>query len=150
MEKGHWGSLENQRSFLDEVAARLDIQEASSDLGAWKSVTSEQFRALGGGGLLNKYGGSLYRLLSSAYPKIAGDSSSASRRKLPNGYWKDIDNRKRFFKEVAASHAVEKDEVGHRAPSEHSCFECARLTCTARTGGEFGWRILLLLVAQEC
>lgn len=122
-ERGHWESIENQRSLLVGVADKLALPNATTDISAWKAVTNQQFRAMGGGAALNKHGGSLYRLLTSAFPEMA-EASSASRTKLPNGYWKLIDNRRQFFNELAASHSIEKDEVRNGPLVAKCSLEC--------------------------
>jgi hypothetical protein len=97
-----------------EVADKLALPKATTVISAWKAVTNQQFRAMGGGAALNKHGGSLYRLLTAAFPEMGEEASPASRTKLPNGYWKVVGNRRQFFTELAASHSIEKDEVRNR------------------------------------
>jgi hypothetical protein len=63
----HWKQNKNQRSKLDEIAAKLGI-ELQED---WYSVTSRAVKASGGGTLIkNYYRGSLYAALKDIYPEF--------------------------------------------------------------------------------
>ncbi len=55
----------HQKSFLNEIGQKLNITNQSD----WYSITSEAFRKVGGTPLLNKYNGSLSKLLVTVYPE---------------------------------------------------------------------------------
>ncbi len=63
--RGHWDNVANQRSFMSELAKKLQITEQAG----WYSVSSEVFKSNQGYGLLMKYGGSLNKMLQSLYPE---------------------------------------------------------------------------------
>lgn len=60
----YWDNKENQKLFLLKVAEHLSVKSAED----WKNVNTESILAFGGGTLLNHYGGSLDKCLSSIFP----------------------------------------------------------------------------------
>jgi hypothetical protein len=50
-------NMQNQRTFLDQIAAELNIANAKD----WKKVTTKQVQSKGGSGLLDIYDGSLVK-----------------------------------------------------------------------------------------
>lgn len=76
MPRNYWTVKPNQRNFLDKFASRFGIKKPED----WGKVTWKQVRFIieqvvnakvlheKGGGLLNVYNNSLYRILTSVYP----------------------------------------------------------------------------------
>ncbi len=63
--KGYWKNISNQRDFLNELAKKLNITEASG----WYTVTKEVLRQHGGSGLLQTYNNSPSKLLTTLFPE---------------------------------------------------------------------------------
>ncbi len=64
-EHGYWNKLSNQRSFLDEIAKKLNIRTQDD----WYKVTSTTLQQCGAVALLEKYHKSPSALLSAVYPE---------------------------------------------------------------------------------
>ncbi len=62
---GHWDDINNQRSFLNNLAKKLNI----NDLSGWYKITQYILEEQGGGGLVRKYNGSPSKLLQTVYPE---------------------------------------------------------------------------------
>ncbi len=72
--RGHWDSASNQRSFLDELAKKLNIL----DQAGWYNVSRGIISDHGGAGLITKYGGSVKKLLMHVYPEYPKSCTSLS------------------------------------------------------------------------
>ncbi len=57
--------IHNHRKLLDKVGKQLNLKSYED----WYSVTTKQVRTLGKAGILNRYNGSLSKLLSTVYPE---------------------------------------------------------------------------------
>eukprot|EP00011_Vannellida_sp_DIVA3-517-6-12_P005193 CAMPEP_0114615192 /NCGR_PEP_ID=MMETSP0168-20121206/6039_1 /TAXON_ID=95228 ORGANISM="Vannella sp., Strain DIVA3 517/6/12" /NCGR_SAMPLE_ID=MMETSP0168 /ASSEMBLY_ACC=CAM_ASM_000044 /LENGTH=467 /DNA_ID=CAMNT_0001826257 /DNA_START=199 /DNA_END=1602 /DNA_ORIENTATION=+ len=114
MPRKYWESEQNQRAFMEEVARKVGINTSAMKLSDWDALSNEELRRLGGASMLNRYGGSVYRLLCTLYPRLAEEAPAKSRRKLPNGYWNVRENRQKLFNEIAAAHGVETDQDWRR------------------------------------
>ena len=97
--RGHLRSLEEQRAFLDDVAKRRGHDVG--DMAQWYGLTQREFIALGGGGLLARYGNSLPRLLRAVYAELSWDEMQFI--KAPQGYWSDVAHQRRFVDELGRS-----------------------------------------------
>ena len=60
-----WDNLENQRKFLDEIARIYNI----TDVRGWYDISIDTISSHNGRGLINKYSGNLYKLLTVNYPE---------------------------------------------------------------------------------
>ncbi len=60
-----WYNLEHQRSFMDGLAKKLNIEDKED----WYKVKGPSLLEHGGGRLLMIYNGSMSKLLSSVYPE---------------------------------------------------------------------------------
>ncbi len=65
VQRGYWNSVANQRLFMDSIASQLNITNVSG----WSYITSTSVQQYGGATLLQKYKGSLSKLLVSVYPE---------------------------------------------------------------------------------
>lgn len=117
VKKWHWKSLENRKTFLDEVARKLSITTPSD----WGKVTTHQFFKLGGGGLLNThYRGSLFACLQSVYKGIYISRIVILKdipwkkewfphsMAMPLSFWKSMENRKTFMEECSKKLHIKK------------------------------------------
>lgn len=103
--KMYWESIDNQKEFLNNIALLLHIKNPID----WGKVTTQQFVELGGRSLLNYYKNSLFLCLQSVYKGpiqslVTLEDIKWKREwfiKLPNSYWKSMENRKKFLDEVA-------------------------------------------------
>lgn len=94
----YWTSDEHCRLFLDGVLATTGVE-------GWHAVTRRDVVKSGGKGLLDRFG-NLYKALVHLYPSFANAPLSETRHQAPNGYWDDVNNRKRFLDSVAAEYDV--------------------------------------------
>jgi len=67
--KNFWESIDNQRKFMDELAAEIGVKD-SSDLSKFYAINNKDVIARGGVTLLNRYDNSLYKLLVAIYPEF--------------------------------------------------------------------------------
>ncbi len=80
--KGHWGNINNLRTFFDSAAPQLNIKELKD----WYFVSKQQVIQCGGGGLLNHYNGSLVQALQMVYPEYEWIPWKSSRpHHIPKG-----------------------------------------------------------------
>ncbi len=75
--KGYWDVLSNQRSFLDNLAKKLNISSPEG----WYYLTCTTFRKHNGTGLLSKYDNSPRKLLQAVYPEYPRPSRFLDERK---------------------------------------------------------------------
>ncbi len=61
----YWNDLTNQRSFLEDVAKKLNIHDESG----WKTITVKILQQYGGHGVLRKYDGSPSKLVATVFPE---------------------------------------------------------------------------------
>jgi len=99
--KGHWESKEARRAFFDRVSSAHCVRCPED----WKAVTTQAIVDMGGGPVLERYGGSVFEALSDLYPE-QGLEAAQCRPKLPQGYWQSAANRRAFMERVAAAHGV--------------------------------------------
>ncbi len=102
----HWDDIKNQRSFMDNLAKKLQI----TDHEGWYKITNSVLRK-NGAALLYKYNGSPFKLLSAVYPEYPLFTSHHNslhmyqwdRTKfcLYKGHWDSIHNQRAFFDDVA-------------------------------------------------
>jgi len=64
--RNYWNSIENQRAFLYELGKRMAIKDPSM----WYSVQKKDIIEHGGSGLIDRYEGSLFGLLTAVYPHV--------------------------------------------------------------------------------
>jgi len=100
----YWDSLENQRNFLQQLAAKLDIKKP----GDWAKVSYKDMNKHGGRALLAKHGNSLLRTLQAAWPE-AGVLPHHMRSR-PRKYWASAERRRQFLDELAEEFGVEDPE----------------------------------------
>lgn len=63
--RGYWDNISNQQSFLNDLAKKLNITSPSG----WHKMSGPIIEQHGGAVLLNKYNGSITKLLSTVYPE---------------------------------------------------------------------------------
>ncbi len=106
---GFWSDISNQRTFVVELAKKLNITNQQE----WYKVTKATLLRHGCGGLLQKYDGSPSKLLAAVFPEylFLGDNVSSDIfewdfskfAQVPSGYWDSISNQRVFLQEVAKS-----------------------------------------------
>lgn len=105
MPRGYWDERENQRKFLDEVAAEHGVERPED----WRRVTSKHLKAKRGGSALVGRFGSIFELLSSAYPEL-GLVEHECRPQVGSSYWDDAENRKRFMRRLKRERGISGPE----------------------------------------
>ncbi len=105
--KGHWDKLSNQKIFLNDLASRLNIKDKSG----WYKMTVKSFQQHGAAGLLEKYGNSPSKLLSTVFPEylvqvysfiiIKYEWDLSKFPSLPRGYWNAVSNQRAFMDDLA-------------------------------------------------
>lgn len=83
---------------MEGVRRRLGIPQG--DAAAWHSVSGAVVRKLGGAGLLNRYEGSLWRLLQDVYPELHIEEAAQCRPSRGRHHWARRENRRSFLAAV--------------------------------------------------
>lgn len=103
--RNFWDSIENQRSFLSDLSKKLslgfdsDVQiDSRKNYEAWYKVSSHTILDSGGATLLNRYQGSVSKLLVNVFPEFSWDPLKFM--KAPNTYWDSLENQKSYLLEL--------------------------------------------------
>lgn len=91
---GYWEVIGNRKEFLLKVASNVGIDTRHKE--SWKLLTSKVLEERGGMHLLNKYQGSVLQLLAATFPEEEWKAEEC-RAVVPNRYWHEAENRKRFL-----------------------------------------------------
>lgn len=102
-----WSSRQRRRAFLEEVAAThgLDPRLAES----WRRVQYAHVAQAGGKGLLNRYHGSVFRMLQDTFPELHL-SEAECRERVSRGHWEERENRLAFLRLLQRAHGVASSE----------------------------------------
>jgi len=103
--QGYWTKWENRRAFMEEVARRMEVARPRD----WRRVQGKDIRRLGGGGLLERFKGSVFGVLADAYPEQRLPVSLV-RDQVPRGHWAKRENRLSFLSYVARSEGVAEEK----------------------------------------
>lgn len=95
--KDYWASVENQRAFLEDLSRRLGFPSGSPE--PWYNMTIRTLQDRGGGGLVERYNGSLQNLLLTVYPEYNWDISRFP-RSLKHSY-DTLNGQREFLKDLA-------------------------------------------------
>ncbi len=121
----HWDTVDNQRIFMDEITKRLNITYPEQ----WYKISHSTLRNIGAYGLIEKYNGSLPKLLQSVYPEYPSVSSlyasnlqyswdtSKFRSHLAIGYWNNLTNQRNFMEELAKKLNITEKESWYKVTS---------------------------------
>lgn len=99
--KGFWDSHENRRRFMDCVAQEFKVERPED----WSRVRLSDVRRLKGGGLLERYGGSMARALVDIFPEQEFDMGACRPATLKH-HWGDKKRRKELLDKAAAAYGV--------------------------------------------
>lgn len=88
---GYWKSKTNQAKFLSELGKKLGVNK----LDDWYKITSNDLAQNGGYSLLSEYNGSATRAIMGAYE--GHEWFPWKFQYVPDGYWNDMQNQKKFF-----------------------------------------------------
>lgn len=102
MESSYWKDPVNTKAFLDRLAEIHGVSTAQD----WAKVGVKEVIALGGHGMLRKFGGML-EALQFAYPETVFDIHTC-RAQVSQGFWSQRRNRRAFMDEVARKMGVKK------------------------------------------
>jgi hypothetical protein len=90
--RNFWEDVNNQRRFMEWAGKQLNIKEMSD----WYKVTTKDFVAVGGSGLVtHKYNNSLSLLLSKLYPHYQWLPWKF--KLVPRNFWNEDKNKKKFM-----------------------------------------------------
>lgn len=103
--KGLWHSRHNRRRYMEWLAGKLRLP----GLEGWYTVTRSQIEAHRGSNLLKLFAGSPYLLVKDVYPHY--DWKEWMFARVPLGYWKSRDNRRRYLKWLGR-------QLGFRKPTD--------------------------------
>jgi hypothetical protein len=113
---GYWRDKENQRAFFDRLAVKWNIQKPED----WNKMSTKMVMSEGGN-FISYYNHSvskgIYTLntlshvlaLQAVYPEF----TPAEWKSKPRGYWKDKENQKAFFEQLASKLNIQKPEDWH-------------------------------------
>lgn len=99
---------------MERVAAKHGVERADD----WKKVTHSSIAAMGGRGLLNRFGGSVLRLLQDTFPEKKMEHAQC-RKSYPHSHWDSQEARRAFLDRVAAEHRVEQETDWKRVTVKH-------------------------------
>ncbi len=74
-----WNTFSHQRTFMDNLAESLSI----TDQEGWYQLSASTLESNGGTQLLDTFGGSLYKLLSTVYPEYQIRAGSSHPHQIP-------------------------------------------------------------------
>ncbi len=111
---GFWNATFNQRTFLDNLAKKLNI----TDTKQWYKINAVVVHQHGGSSLLQKYNGSIVNLLTTVYSEYLVYLISLFCRyqwdltkfvQIPHGYW-DLPKQRAFMDNLAKKLNIVKQE----------------------------------------
>jgi len=88
-----WDSAEHRRAFLDRLLDAKGIEGPRQ----WQALSQHDVVAAGGSSLLKPYKGNVSSMLRDAYPEQCADPALFYLRKMPNGHWRERENRRKFL-----------------------------------------------------
>jgi hypothetical protein len=97
---GYWKSLAHQRQFADWIADSLNMESYEG----WYMCTHETIEKAGGAKLLHLYKNSVVKMVEELYPEFSWDTWEF--KFVPQNYWSDINNQKRFLDRFAEVHGI--------------------------------------------
>lgn len=100
-----WQSLSLQKSFLETIQKEISASYPSNF--TWSAVTVDEVRRRGGGGLLDRYGGSLADLLTNALRISAEEIRDIKQSK---NFWKREENLRKAMRVLEEQLAVRSPE----------------------------------------
>lgn len=98
---------------MDSVAEKAGVQGPQQ----WRTVGTAMVKQLGGAGLLDRYGGSVARLLEACYPEVEWKPWHL-RKRFGKAHWTLPENRRAFLHQLAAEFSIERPEDWKRVSSE--------------------------------
>ena len=104
-EWGHWNNLDNQKTFLLDLASKFGIVSTDKHID-WTQLTTNQVILNGGKGLLRHYNGSLKKALIALFPReeknpTLDTNNLLGRVKKEPKYWKNPTNQRKFLEHVS-------------------------------------------------
>ena len=99
--KYYWNNIQHQRKFMDEIALKYNLNSPED----WNSITFATLKSHGGGQIISKYS-SLYDCLSHLYPEYHWNPLK-TKNLLGNGFWKNIENQRLFFDDIAVKYNIQ-------------------------------------------
>lgn len=120
---GHWSDPKIRRKFMDKLAERLNIKDPED----WSKISAKIIISNGGGGLVYKYGMSVYRTLCNVYPGFLTFSNilridtiwnpdwfKSFFRKYPVGHWEDLNNQRKFLESISSQYNISSPSQWHK------------------------------------
>lgn len=106
-----WSSSAAQLQFIRFAAEKLGIQHNDG----WQKITASDIRNLGGGGLLDRYNGSVQQLLSAT---LHTQQSYLGPQKASQGFWNHDTNVIGAVKELEAALNIQQPADWYRIPGQ--------------------------------
>lgn len=91
----YWDNAKNQRTFMDWASTELKIKRMDD----WYNIVASDISRLSGVELLNRYGGSLFKILKAFHPTHGWQGWRFGH--MTEDLWEDRDTQKRFFEWLA-------------------------------------------------
>jgi len=102
-----WASREQRQAFLRELAAAKGLDASLPE--SWRSVSYADVVDAGGKGLLNRYDGSVFRLLCDSFPEM-DLAEPECRERVSRGHWAARENRLAFLAKLREEHGIASPE----------------------------------------
>lgn len=110
--RGHWESVVNRREWFERFGVEMRVERMED----WYGVKYRDVLDRGGAGILAIYKGSLAAALQSLFPEHEWQPWRFS--KVPNNFWKDSQNVRRWFEWLAPQVKVAKMEDWYSVTTE--------------------------------
>ena len=110
--KGYWNNPSNVKDFFENNKEIFKIKQQED----WYKITNKDLIDNGGGGLLNQFNGSPFKILSFAYPEINWKQWKFNR--VSNGYWNNPSNVKDFFENNKEIFKIKQQEDWYKISSK--------------------------------
>ena len=115
----YWSSVENQKKFLDELGKKIQSDkgvientkeaERRKEKDFWYEVPIQQVIDGGGVALIDRYHGSLAKLLENVYPDYDWDLRRFT--KVPRNYWGSIENQRSRVEEIGRKVGIKEGDT---------------------------------------
>lgn len=108
----YWDSSANRKNFFESVRRELKLEMSD-----WGKLTTQQFKELGGAGLLDRYGGSLFRALVDNYEDYDWSKTDFSNiNPNPQHHWDNIENSRIFLDQIGKKLGIKKPSDWGKIP----------------------------------
>jgi len=113
--------IKQHRQFFQKLAKDLNLKRISD----WNNVSEDEIKSRGGISILAQYNGVLKNALKVAYPRHWPQFKEKPKlmipkpKRAPYNHWNGINNRRKFFDELASDLKIQKPSDWHKVTVEY-------------------------------